>query len=102
MTEEFPVNFKYKEDEILEILHEYVKNTYKQHYIKKNNVQTLDSIMSMEDGLGFIKGNIIKYTSRQGLKKGSEIDDLLKIMHYAVLLYYFAHHENKEKNENIG
>lgn len=82
---------KYSEDEILKEISEYISNTYKGHY-SVGNVQTLDLIDSVGDAEAFCRSNILKYASRYD-KKGSSKMDLLKVMHYAVLLYHFSQKE---------
>ena len=82
---------KYSEDEILKEISEYVDKTYGAHY-SVGSVQTLDLIESVGDAKAFCRSNILKYASRYD-KKGSSKMDLLKVMHYAVLLYHFSQKE---------
>ena len=63
------------------------QRTYNQHY-SSDKIQTLDLIESCGDGEAFCRSNILKYASRYD-KKGTARRDILKIMHYAVLLMYF-------------
>lgn len=80
---------KYSEDETLEQLRQYITGTYGQHYSSGNDsIQTLDLIESCGDAEAFCRSNILKYASRYD-KKGSAKLDILKVMHYAVLLYHF-------------
>ena len=79
--------WKYNENEILKELTEYITATYSQHY-SSDQIQTLDLIESCGDGEAFCRSNILKYASRYD-KKGTARRDILKIMHYAVLLMYF-------------
>ena len=79
--------WKYNENEILKELTEYITETYNQHY-SSDQIQTLDLIESCGDGEAFCRSNILKYASRYD-KKGTARRDILKIMHYAVLLMYF-------------
>lgn len=79
--------WKYNENEILKELTEYITATYNQHY-SSDQIQTLDLIESCGDGEAFCRSNILKYASRYD-KKGTARRDILKIMHYAVLLMYF-------------
>ena len=80
--------WKYNENEILKELTEYITATYNQHY-SSDKIQTLDLIESCGDGEAFCRSNILKYASRYD-KKGTARRDILKIMHYAVLLMYFS------------
>ena len=81
---------KYKEDEAIKALQDYISTTYGGHYTsKENNVQTLDLIESVGDAESFCRSNAIKYLSRYD-KKGQAKRDILKALHYSLLLYYFS------------
>ena len=82
-------NRKYNEDKILKELSDYISGTYNQHYSAgTDRVQTLDLIEACGDGESFCRSNILKYASRYD-KKGTARRDILKILHYAVLLLHF-------------
>ena len=80
--------FKYDEDQTLDQAKKYIKDTYSQHY-SNGNFQTLDLIESIGDAEAFCRSDAIKYLSRYN-KKGRPQDDILKAVHYCVLLYYFS------------
>ena len=81
--------YKYNEDNILEELKEYISGTYRQHYSAGDDkIQTLDLIEACGDGEAFCRSNILKYASRYD-KKGTARRDIMKILHYAVLLMHF-------------
>ena len=81
---------KYKEDESIKALKDYICTTYSGHYTsKQNNVQTLDLIESVGDAEAFCRSNAIKYLSRYD-KKGQAKRDILKALHYTLLLYHFS------------
>ena len=81
---------KYKEDESIKALKDYICTTYNGHYTsKQNNVQTLDLIESVGDAEAFCRSNAIKYLSRYD-KKGQAKRDILKALHYSLLLYHFS------------
>ncbi len=83
-------NQKYQEDKGIKDLKDYVSSTYQGHYTNKNSdVQTLDLIHSVGDAESFCRSNALKYLSRYD-KKGSAKNDILKAMHYCLLLYYFS------------
>lgn len=80
---------KYSEDEIIKELKEYIGRTYQQHYSAGDDkIQTLDLIEACGDGEAFCRSNILKYASRYD-KKGTARRDIMKILHYAVLLMHF-------------
>jgi hypothetical protein len=84
------IEFKYNEDVTLKEVEEYVKSTYKSHYANDNKTQTLDLINSIGDAESFSKANAIKYLSRFGKKDGKSKFDILKAIHYCILLYHFS------------
>ena len=88
--------FKYHEEEILKDIQEYVSGTYQGHYTGNShefrNVQTLDLLASKDLASGFCQANILKYGSRYGNKDGKNKKDLLKVIHYAMLLAHFDGH----------
>ena len=98
VTEEKPMAhyFKYHEEEILKDIQEYVSQTYQGHYTGKSheyrNVQTIDLMASKELAAGFCQANILKYGSRYGNKDGKNKKDLMKVIHYAMLLLHFDNH----------
>ena len=63
---------KYSEDVIIKELKDYIGRTYQQHY----------------SAGAFCRSNILKYASRYD-KKGTARRDIMKILHYAVLLMHF-------------
>ena len=84
-----PNRFKYSEERILKELTDYISSTYNQHYSSGDDaVQTLDLIEACGDGESFCRSNILKYASRYD-KKGTARRDIMKILHYAVLLMHF-------------
>ena len=101
VTEEKPMAhyFKYHEKEILKDIEEYVSRTYQGHYTGKSheyrNVQTLDLMAAKELASGFCQANILKYGSRYGNKDGRNTKDLMKVIHYAMLLLHFDGHYGK-------
>ena len=88
LTVDSDVVCKYNEDQTLDLAKKYIESTYSQHYAN-GNFQTLDLIESIGDAEAFCRSNAIKYLSRYD-KKGRPQDDILKAVHYCVLLYYFS------------
>ena len=83
--------WKYEEDETLKEIQDYLSGTYKSHYTsKESKTQTLDLIESIGDAEPFCRSNAIKYLSRFGKKNGKSKQDILKAIHYCILLYHFA------------
>ena len=90
---------KYHENEILKDVEEYVSRTYNGHYTgtkhEYRNVQTIDLMASRDLASDFCQANILKYGSRYGSKDGRNKKDLLKVIHYAMLLLHFDEHYGK-------
>lgn len=77
--------YKFNEDIILDKLKTYIDSTYDAHY-SMNKIQSTEFIFDAEHGEGFCLGNVIKYAQRYGKKDGKNEKDLLKIIHYTIIL----------------
>jgi len=90
---------KYNEDVILKEIGDYIKSTYGQHYAQvKEGVQVQDLLRSCGIDKDFCQANAIKYLARFGKKNGRNRQDLLKAVHYIVLLMDSEDNSNpKEK-----
>ena len=88
--------YKYHEEEILKDIEEYVSGTYQGHYTGNSHefrkVQTIDLMASKDLASSFCQANILKYGSRYGNKDGKNKKDLMKVIHYAMLLLHFDGH----------
>ena len=88
--------YKYHEQEILKDIEEYVSRTYQGHYTGTKHefrkVQTIDLMAARDIAAQFCQANILKYGSRYGSKDGRNKTDLLKVIHYAMLLLHFDGH----------
>ena len=91
--------YKYHEAEIIQEIEDYVSSTYNGHYTgtkhEFRNVQTIDLMASRDLASDFCQSNILKYGSRYGSKEGRNKKDLLKVIHYAMLLLHFDEHYGK-------
>lgn len=83
--------WKFEEDLTMKEIREYLSSTYNSHYTsKESKTQTLDLIKSIGDAEPFCRSNAIKYLSRFGRKGGKSKQDILKAIHYCILLYHFS------------
>ena len=89
-------NYKYDEDKFLKELETYVDKTYNQHY-SKNKFQATEFIIDGGHGEGFCIGNIMKYAQRYGNKNGYNKEDLMKVIHYALIMLH-VHEKTRSKN----
>jgi len=84
------MTLKYNEEVLLKDLRDYITGTYGQHYSAGNDaIQTLDLIEACGDAEAFCRSNILKYASRYD-KKGTARRDIIKILHYGLLLLHFS------------
>ena len=87
---EITMAWKYNEEELLQELRDYISGTYGQHYSAGNDsIQTLDLIEACGDAEAFCRSNILKYASRYD-RKGTARRDIIKILHYGLLLLHFS------------
>ena len=96
--------WKYEEDLTLKEVQDYLSGTYRAHYTsQESKTQTLDLIESIGDAEAFCRSNAIKYLSRFGKKNGKSKLDILKAIHYCVLLYHFSglHKQTKGNYETF-
>jgi len=102
MTETKNHLWKYNEDKILKDIQDYVTSTYGSHYCGHNLVykdtQTIDLMAAKDLAAHFCQANILKYGSRYGDKDGRNKRDLLKVIHYAMLLLHFDGHYSRQNN----
>lgn len=99
--------WKYSEGKILREVEGYLSSTYNSHYVGgESKIQTLDLIDSIGDAEAFCRSNAIKYLSRFGKKDGKNKNDILKVIHYAILLYHFTDlpftEDSKETHSPLG
>lgn len=80
-------DYKYNELELLEEIKQYIDKTYSQHYAQ-GKIQTTEFIIDNGHGIGHTVSNVIKYAQRYGKKEGRNRKDILKIIHYAIIMLY--------------
>jgi len=92
---------KYNEKKSLKEIEEYIKSTYGQHYVGKNEFQIQDLLHSIDIAVPFCQASAMKYLARLGKKEGFNRLDLLKAAHYVILLMHFSNERNENgKNSN--
>jgi hypothetical protein len=88
------IEYKYREDFVIEELMEYINSTYVEHYAD-GEIEATEYIMDKGLGDGHCLGNVIKYASRYGKKNGYNRVDLMKIAHYTIMQIYLHDKENR-------
>ncbi len=93
------INYKYNEKELLTQIQAYVDTTYNEHYAQ-GKIQTTEFIIDSGHGIGHTVGNIMKYSQRYGKKEGRNRKDILKIIHYALIMLYVHDLETNKSEDN--
>ena len=89
------IQYRYNEGNSIAELHDYIDSTYNQHY-SKNKFQATEFIIDGGHGEGFCIGNIMKYAQRYGNKDGYNRKDLLKVLHYAIIMLHVHDKEGRQ------
>ena len=92
------IKYKYNEKDLLTQIQEYVDSTYNEHYAQ-GKIQTTEFIIDSGHGIGHTVGNIMKYSQRYGKKEGRNRKDILKIIHYALIMLYVHDTETTTNNQ---
>ena len=89
--------YKYKEDKIISDFHAYIDKTYGQHYMtEEQNIECFDVWLALGDSMPTFRNTAIKYLWRYGKKNGSNKDDLMKVLHYTMMMLYNDHYKDKK------
>lgn len=80
------IDYKFDEDLYIEEIEDYINSTYTAHYSGK--YQATDMIIDAGHGAGFCVGSIMKYAKRYGKKDGYNRKDILKIIHYGIIMLH--------------
>ena len=87
------IDYKFKENEIILDIKDYIDETYSSHYAQSQK-QATEIIIDQGHGDGFCMGNILKYAQRYGKKDGKNKRDLMKVIHYAIIQLSQDHYTN--------
>ena len=90
------IDYKFKENIIVNDVMDYVNKTYDSHYAKTKNYQATEIIIDQGHGTGFCIGNILKYAQRYGKKEGRNKNDLMKVIHYAIIQLSQDHYQGNQ------
>ena len=88
--------YKFKENIIVNDVMDYINKTYDSHYAKTKNYQATEIIIDQGHGTGFCMGNILKYAQRYGKKGGRNKNDLMKVIHYAIIQLSQDHYQGNQ------
>ena len=87
------IDYKYNEGKNLDKVLQYINSTYGQHYVGNGEIQTVDFWESLGSLETTSRDTAIKYLARYGKKGGKNEKDLLKAIHYIILMMYAADKE---------
>ena len=90
----------YNEDKIVKEIHDYIQGTFGEHYsTTQDGFQVQDMLRHLNIDKDFCQANAIKYLCRYGKKSGKNRKDLLKAIHYIVLLMSSEDKDNKTSTD---
>jgi hypothetical protein len=91
---------KYNEEKIIKEISDYISGTYTEHYsTTKDGFQVQDMLRHLGIDKDFCQANAIKYLARYGKKNGKNRKDLLKAIHYVVLLMSSEDNNMEDNND---
>jgi hypothetical protein len=91
------IKYKYNEAKIISDFQNYIDKTYGQHYMsEEQNIECFDVWLSLGESLPTFRNTAIKYLWRYGKKHGSNKDDLLKVLHYTLMMLYVDHYKDSK------
>ena len=91
------IKYKYNEDKIIEDLKKIIDLTYQQHYkTNEDEIECFDAWIALDDATPTFRNTALKYLWRYGKKNGKNKGDLMKTLHYVLMMLHNDHY--KEKN----
>ena len=90
--------YKYSEDIYIKDIQDYVDSTYGQHYVN-DGIQVVDVWKARGTLETTAADTAIKYIMRYGKKDGKNRKDLLKAVHYILLMMYADDNTMEKKIE---
>ena len=94
VNEDKNISYKYAEDSIISDLKDYIDNTYSGHYTTvEQSIECFDIWLALDEATPTFRNTAIKYLWRYGKKNGSNKKDLMKALHYIVMMLYNDHYK---------
>ena len=90
------IEYKFKENIVVNDIMDYINKTYNSHYAQTKNYQATEIIIDQGHGTGFCMGNILKYAQRYCKKEGRNKNDLMKVIHYAIIQLSQDHYSGNQ------
>lgn len=90
------VNWKYEEEKILADMRKFLASTYQEHYQAKDDLEAFDAWIALGDSGPTFRNTALKYLWRYGKKDGKNKNDLMKAIHYTMMMLYVEHYKDKK------
>ncbi len=97
VTDKITPAYRFDEGEILNEIRTYIDSTYTKHYATNSGFQATDAVIATGHGVGYCVGNILKYAWRLGKKEGFNNIDIMKVIHYSIILLFIMKKEKEAK-----
>ena len=94
------VDYKYNEGKYVQEIQKYLDKTYNEHYVAKD-IQVVDIWESLDSLETTARDTAIKYLCRYGKKAGKNRKDLLKAIHYIILMMYSVDSASSKHNYTL-
>ena len=91
--------FKRNEDKIIAGIKQYIESTYSAHYSSDSGRDVIDDWEDMGIAKEAYHSNMVKYVKRFGKKEGYNPKDVMKVVHYAILLLNEMQREDKSNDD---
>ena len=89
--------YKYNEDNVLNNVKKYIDEIYLGHHYKSDDdIECFDAWIALGSASSTFRDTALKYLWRYGNKDGNNQKDLVKAIHYIMLLIYNDHYKNKQ------
>ena len=98
--------YKYNENLILAELAEYLDSTYSEHYKTtqpddQQSIECFDAWIALGDSTPTFRNTALKYLWRYGKKKGKNKDDLMKALHYIIMMINVDHYIDEQADTTV-
>ena len=91
--------YKRNEDKIIAGIKQYIESTYSAHYSSESGRDVIDDWEDMGIAKEAYHSNMVKYVKRFGKKEGYNPKDVMKVVHYAILLLNEMQREGKSNDD---
>ena len=90
------IDYKFKENIIVNDVMDYVNKTYDSHYAKTKNYQATEIIIDQKPRYRFLYGQYSKVCSEIRQERSRNKNDLMKVIHYAIIQLSQDHYQGNQ------